>query len=117
VRGQSGGGGAEAVVGVREERAPVRGGAVLWLEVEAREVATAWRRSGTKTQCGGEEILAGGGTLLKGAMGTCVEARGRSSYSGTAWRRGERGGVWVRVEHGREVTAAGLIAAGAGGCR
>jgi hypothetical protein len=57
VRGYSGGGGAEAVVGVGEEGAPESGGAVLWLEVEAREVAAVRRQSGEgKSQRGGEKL-------------------------------------------------------------
>jgi hypothetical protein len=50
VRGQSGGVDAEAVAGVGEERALLSGGAVLWLEAEAREVAAVRRQSGMKTR-------------------------------------------------------------------
>jgi hypothetical protein len=55
VREQSVSVGAEAVAGVGEERAPMSGGAVLWLEAEAREVAAVRRRSGTKTRHRGGE--------------------------------------------------------------
>jgi hypothetical protein len=48
-RGRSSGIGAEAVAGVGEERAPVSGRAVLWLEAEAREVTAVRRQSGMKT--------------------------------------------------------------------
>jgi hypothetical protein len=46
VRGRSGGGDAEAVAGGGDERAPVSGGAVLWLTAEVREVAAARYQNG-----------------------------------------------------------------------
>jgi hypothetical protein len=46
VRDQSDGGDAEAAAGSGDERAPVSGGAALWLVAEAREVAAVQHRSG-----------------------------------------------------------------------
>jgi hypothetical protein len=63
VRGRSGGVDAEAVAGGGEERAPVSGGAVLWLAEEARELVAARRRSGEG------EITAWGEEFRSAAVG------------------------------------------------
>jgi hypothetical protein len=68
--GRSGGSGAEAVADVGEERAPVSGGVVLWLEVEVREVAAARCQSGEgKMRRGGENLAGDGVFVLKGSGG------------------------------------------------
>jgi hypothetical protein len=75
------------VAGVREERAPVSGGAVLRLEVEAREVAAARRRSG-------EGKIVGGGEKFG--------RRRRLHFKGKRLGGGRRGGRRVETERGRE---------------
>jgi hypothetical protein len=85
------------VAGVREERAPVSGGAVLRLEVEAREVAAARRRSGEGKSWVGEKNLAGGGgSVLKGSGGEGAEGWAPCG-GGAGEREGERG-AWRVVE-------------------
>jgi hypothetical protein len=102
---------------VGEERAPVSGGAVLWLEAEAREVAAAQRQSETKTRHEGGRNFGRWRRQQHPFKGGDGDARGGGSgYSGVAWRRGERG-VLARVARGRAVTVAGLTAAGVGGCQ
>jgi hypothetical protein len=78
------------VAGVREERAPVSGGAVLRLEVEAREVAAARRRSG-------EGKIVGGGEKFGRRRRLCFKGkrRGGGGGVGAMWRRSGR-------ERGRE---------------
>jgi hypothetical protein len=101
VRGRSGGVGAEAVAGVGEERALMSNGEVLWLEAEAREVATTRHRSGTKTRSGGGRNFDRRRWQrhpFKGAAGTRAVGGG-SGYSSTA------------------VATAGTTTTGAGGCR
>jgi hypothetical protein len=89
--GRSGGSGAEAVAVVGEERAPVSGGVVLWLEVEAREVAAARCQSGEgKMRRGGENLAGDGVFILKGSGG---EGAGGV---GATWKRcgmEQRGGM------------------------
>jgi hypothetical protein len=81
----------EAVASVGEERAPVSGGAVLRLEVEAREVAVARRQSGEGIIVGGGQNSAtGGGSVLKGSSGEGARRGGRRME---AEREGERGGL------------------------
>jgi hypothetical protein len=96
VRGQSGGVGAEAVVGVGEEGAPVSGGVVLWLKVEAREVAAVRRQSREgKSQRGGEKLgRRRWGSLFKGAAGGEAAEGGRVSRvtHGGGARESEGGG-------------------------
>jgi hypothetical protein len=53
--GRSGSVGTEAMAGVREDKAPMSGGAVRWLEVEAREVAAARRQAEREKSWVGEK--------------------------------------------------------------
>jgi hypothetical protein len=116
VRGRSGGVGAEAVADVGEERAPVSDRAVLQLEVEAREVAAARRRTREgKSRRGGERARSavmgsgfkrgGGGVAAEGGSGEHgqrVEEAGKSkggqAQRGAAWR--QRSGHGTTVEGG-----------------
>jgi hypothetical protein len=68
VSGWSGGVDAEAVTGGGAERAPVSGGAVLWLEAEAREVVAVRHRSGE-----GEFDQLRGAFFKRGAGGEATE--------------------------------------------
>jgi hypothetical protein len=102
---------AGVVADVGEERAPVSGWAVLWLEAEAREVATMRCQSGMKTQCEGGRNFGRQRRQRHPFKGGDGDARGGgSSYSSTAWRRGERGS-------GRRWRTTGPTTTGAGGCQ
>jgi hypothetical protein len=96
----------EAVASVGEERAPVSGGAVLRLEVEAREVAVARRQSGEGIIVGGgQNSAAGGGSVLKGSSGEGARRGGRRMEAERERER-ERGGAWRGMEQRSGVASA-----------
>jgi hypothetical protein len=81
------------VAGVGEVRAPVSGGAVLQLEVEAREVVAARHRSREEKLWAGEKnSVGGGGSVLKGSSGEGGRRGGRRMEA--EWERGGHGAVW-----------------------
>jgi hypothetical protein len=91
VRGQSGGGGAEAVAGVEGVGAPVSGG--VGLRLERRRGRWLRRSIGAergKSWRGGENSAGGGVSILKGSSGEGAE--GWALRGGRAREReGERG--------------------------
>jgi hypothetical protein len=93
VRGRSGGGDAEAVAGGGDERAPVSGGAVLWLTAEVREVAAARYQNG---EGGGDHGVGGRISTDGGGVPFLKKASGRRNGGGRVmWLT--RGGSGVRA--------------------